>query len=209
MDTTLANSPNNGHTPAAGTSDLISLRDLHVALTRNSVSIEYTRLSDLLSQGDIAEMLRATRKGTRLQFPTDAVELLTAFIPAFRQAKMKVPQAPGFLRGFLKRENVEIVQVRDIRQITKESSAPPTHEERLELARAAAYAARPANEVILTAQEAAAYLRIAPGTFRRLNIPPWIRIGRSGRTRRWRLSDILAYLSDTSDPTDTSDGGGG
>jgi len=102
----------------AGSSDgdaleALSLRDLHAALEARDVAVSYKTLSEFTGTGDVGEQLHAGGGANRRTFPTAAVAVLAAFLPRYKEAKGRLPQAPEMLRAFLRSSSGELVNQKD------------------------------------------------------------------------------------------------
>lgn len=165
-------------------SETMTLKQLAEALDARSVGISYTSLSELVNAGDIAEQLGVTGGGNRRAFPREVADILTAFLPQFRQAKGKASQAPDMLRSFLTKPQSALVPI-SVPQIS-ETANPVALAEAQGRAHGLAM-----QERVMTAQEAADYLHISVRLLRR-TIKPYRRFGISSSGDRWRLSDLLS-----------------
>lgn len=163
----------------------LTLSELRERLQERDIEIGLSTLSELIKDGDIAEQLGAKRKGNKLLFPLEALDILAAFIPEFRANPKFTNQArPEALRSFLQkgagsiahagtelsefRGNAQTALLSDIRGILQQK--------RPDLA-----------DEVYTAQEAAAFLRCSVATLKR-RVPCSFRLGRSPR---WYKSDLL------------------
>ncbi len=169
--------------------EALTLRQIVEALGARGVEIGYTTLSEMVGTEDIAEQLGVSGGGNKKAFPPAAVEVLATFLPAYRSAKGKLPQAPGMLRAFLGRAmaggaSTSSTAITEFRRNSETVS--------IEMAEAQGRAqGLAAGERVLTAQEAAEYLRISKRLLRK-SVPPWKRFGSAPGGDRWLLSEIVS-----------------
>jgi hypothetical protein len=173
----------------------LTLKGLHEALKERNVSIGYSSLSELITEGDIAHQLGAGGGANRREFHRDVAPVFAEFIRSFRRAGGKTPQAPAMLRSFLKQQigsgGGELVPV------SEEGSAIAEMPKQAQPATLEAYAAQgraqglAMTERVLTAHECAAVLQLSVSLFRQ-TVKPWKRFGNSPRGDRWLLSQILS-----------------
>lgn len=80
----------------------LSLSELKRTLEQRGVTMSLTSLSEFVGTENIAELLGIGGKGNRLEIPPVVVDILAEFLPQYRAAKGRLPQAAGMLRSFLK-----------------------------------------------------------------------------------------------------------
>lgn len=80
----------------------LSLSELRKSLEQRGITMSLPSLSEFVKTGNIAELLGISGRGNRLEIPLVVVDLLAEFLPQYRQAKGRLPQAEGMLRSFLK-----------------------------------------------------------------------------------------------------------
>ena len=165
-------------------SETMTLKQLWEALDARGAGISYTSLSELINAGDIAEQLGVTGGGNRRAFHREVADILTAFLPQFRQVKGKASQVPDMLRAFLTKSKSALIPIA-VSQISQTAN-PVTLAEAQGRAHGLAM-----QERVLTAQESADYLYISVRLLRR-TIAPYRRFGNSPSGDRWRLSDLLS-----------------
>lgn len=97
------------NTAGSSEGDALSLRDLHAALEARGVAVSYKTLSEFTGTGDVGELLGAGGGANRRTFPTAAADVLAAFLPRYKEARGRLPQAPEMLRAFLRSSSGELV----------------------------------------------------------------------------------------------------
>lgn len=193
-------SENHETSPEAPTPALpMTLRDAANALRAQDVEIGYSTLSELLKTGDIAQQLGLGGAGNRREIHPDAVAVLAAFLPEFRAAGGKTPQAPAMLRGFLRQRAEGLVLagttdlvISETANMMSETAKPRFLES--DPAHLAAVQGRAQGlaqtERVLTAREAADVLHVSVRMLRK-TVKPFRRFGNSPAGDRWLLSDLL------------------
>lgn len=166
--------------PQEGNASL-SLKQLRETLELRGIGMSLSALSEFLKTEDIAELLQIGGGGNRLEIPPGVVEILSEFLPQYRAAKGRLPQAAGMLRSFLKqRTDGALVPVTEFRE---------TEELRLlaEIRDALQQRAIPPPDALLTAQEAREAHGLPLPVFRTLRV----KVG-----RRWyvKRSTVLRWL---------------
>lgn len=163
----------------------LTLKAVLDALKERGVEIGYSTLSELIATGDIAQQLGAGGDGSKREFHADVVEVLAAFLPAFKEWGGKRPQAPDFLRGFLRQRNpgetTALLMIGETAKVVDPVAVAEAQGRAQGLAQA---------ERVLTAKEAAEVLSISVPMLRK-TVPAWKRFGKSAQGDRWLLSDLL------------------
>ncbi len=191
----------------------LTLQQLQQELAGRGIFIGYSSLSEFIKTGDVADQLGAGGGGSRRAFHPDALEVLTHFLPEFRAAGGKVPQAPAMLRSFLKQRNsgdmvhndggaqeialpgdADLPAPRGLAAVLGSLAGLPAALRELggairemRQARAADPPAPPPQDRLLTADDAAGLLachRRAVGRYVKPVLPG-----------KWRLSDVLEYIA--------------
>ena len=171
----------------------LTLSGLRAALHERGVTIGLSTLSELIAIGDIADQLGAGGNPGKREFHPDVLEVLSAFLPAFTEAKrdqgLSNKSAPEFLRGFLNQRNHggaapsgSLVPL--FRETVKEAYPIAVAEAQ---GRAHGLAL---SERVLTAKEAADVLSISTIMLRK-TVPAWKRFGKDASGDRWLLSELL------------------
>lgn len=119
-------------------SDSLSLSQLRETLEKRGIAMSLSALSEFLKTEDIAALMEIGGKGNRLEIPPGVVEILSEFLPQYRAAKGRLPQAAGMLRSFLKqrtdggaiavtefRGSEEIRLLAEIAETLKQRTEPP------------------------------------------------------------------------------------
>lgn len=166
----------------------LSLRELSETLKLRGVDISYSALSEFVGTDDIGEQLHVGGKGNRKEFPSEAADVLAAFLPEYRTAGGRLPQAARLLRSFLSRRG----GASDGALVLAAHKESPSAVEIAEaLGRAQGEALRwTQDDQVFTAAEAADFLRCSVRQIRRF-VRPSFRIGGSAQGDRWRKSDLL------------------
>ena len=183
-------SQDNGLSPNAET---LTLRGLCDGLNARGVPIGYTALSELIASGDMAAQLGMAGTSGRREFPAAALDVLASFLPVYREAKGRAPQAPNMLRAFLgQSEGNQIVPSPTLSALSETPKPGPLSLGDLTALAEAEGRARGLAEAdaVLTAKDAAAFLGVSP-TLLRASIQPFRRFGKGPRGDRWRKSDLL------------------
>lgn len=183
----------------------LSLRDLHQALNDRGVKISYSALSELIGTGDITEqlMIEGGGNGRRIQPPV--VGILAEFLPRYRGAKGRLPQAPDMLRAFLVRGNPESNGSGALVHQAPAVPMPLPDLERLCVALERAertllssleahtrvLSALPAPEDALLSAEAVRALVPMSAAWLKVNVPSV----KCGRRRLWRRSEVLRFIA--------------
>jgi hypothetical protein len=172
----------------------MTLKELHAGLAERGVAISYSALSEFVGTDDIADQLQVTGSGSRREFLPDALDVLASFLPEYRQAKGRLPQAGGMLRSFLKQTNPDGGALVP----TSRQALAARFSETPELAALAGSVQQlvcalteklpPPDDSLLTADQAAQLLACSPATVRK-RVKPVLR-------GRWRRSDVLRYIQD-------------
>jgi hypothetical protein len=172
----------------------LSLSELRETLEARGVSLSLSALSELIRTGDIGELLHIGGKGNRKEFPPDAVDVLAAFWPRYKEANGRLPQAPAMLRGFLKQENSglialvpaasefsETLKLADGAALDRHTQALVRHAEALE--------ALPApDDRLLTLKEAHALYGVSLAALHTISF-------REGGRRKVKASAVRAYIA--------------
>lgn len=165
----------------------LSLSELRERLNERGLKIGVSTLSELISDGDIAEQLGAQRKGNKLLFPPDAVDVLAAFIPSFREnPNFKNAARPAALRNFLQGNSAPpestALTLSDIREKAGVGLEIVQAMQQIGLIPAP-------DDKLLTLEEARELYGVAPSTLRKLSV-------KDGGKRRVKRSAVLLYLRD-------------
>lgn len=175
-----------------------SLKELHVALEGRGVKVSYKTLSEIVNEGDVAELLQVGGSGSQREFPTWAADFLAHFLPKAQEGKFKKPQYPAMMRAALVNWNKNGPQGALLRvepdpqpsSLPMPASPPPA--DPLELAAAAGRAQGLAqDDAVMDAAAAAAFLGVSTAMLRK-SVPAYRRFGKGARGDRWRKSDLLA-----------------
>jgi hypothetical protein len=169
----------------------LTLSELRETLNRGGVKIGLSTLSEMITDGDVAEQLGAERRGNRLLFPPDAVTVLAAFIPHFREdAKVTNAGRPESLRAFLhtqgKGQNALVpaagTSLSDIRETADIGQQIVTAMQHVGLIPAP-------SDRLLTIKQAMSEYGISEGTLHKMSV-------KEGGKRKVKESKIRAYLRD-------------
>lgn len=171
----------------------ITLKQFHEALEAMGFEIGYSTLSAFVKTGDIAQQMGARKSQNRLEFPVSSVQMFAEFLPEFKAAKGKLPQAPDMFRSFLKHKNSHSIQLNgpqngvslDLMRIPEQPVPVMAIAEAQGRAQGLAQ-----SERVLTAKEAADLLHISVRMLRR-TAKPYRRFGNSIQGDRYLLSDLL------------------
>lgn len=101
----------------------LSLSDLRQTLEQRGVFMSLASLSEFVKSGNVAEQLGIGGKGNRLEIPPVVADILADFLPQYRAAKGRLPQAAGMLRSFLKQRTdgalLPVLEVRTSGELTR------------------------------------------------------------------------------------------
>ncbi len=169
----------------------LTVRELSESLKLRGVEMSYSSLSELLNTDDIAAQLHIEGGGNARRILPDVVDVLAAFLPHYRQAKARLPQAASMLRAFLSQGEVQANSETGALATVRQFSQALTVYDPLRLAREQGRAQGLAmTERVLTARQAADVLQLSVRQLRQ-TVKPYRRFGRSAAADRWRLSDLL------------------
>ena len=93
----------------------LTITELHERLDQRLTQqgeegISYQILSRLLNTGDIAEQLQIQGDRNARRVLPDVVDILAAFLPVYRRAQGRLPQAAEMLHGFLQQRGSTVPQ---------------------------------------------------------------------------------------------------
>jgi hypothetical protein len=170
---------------------LLTLSELRESLKLRGIDMGLSTLSEFIKTGDIAEQLRVGGKGNRLEFHPQTVDVLAAFLPQYRKAKGRLPQAAAILRAFLKQdESSALIPVSDFLESPKGATLTQYGDEGLRLLSEIVETLKkavPPDDALLTADQAAAILSCSARSVRR-RVLPVLR-------GRYRKSDVMRYIA--------------
>lgn len=169
----------------------LTVRELSEALKQRGVEISYSSLSELLNTDDIAEQLRIQGGGNARRILPDVVEVLAAFLPQYRSAKARLPQAASMLRAFLSLADGTNSETGTALAPVPQFAGTLVPVDPVRLAREQGRAQGLAmNERVLTAKQAAELLQISVRQLRQ-TVKPYRRFGKGATADRWLLSKLL------------------
>lgn len=179
--------------------EYLSASQVRTQLEQRGAAMAPATFSEFVNAEGVAAVLRA--KGTRGKwlFPADAVDTLVAFLPVYKDKKGRLPQAAGMLQAFTRTAPdsfSEFVKPEAVARQSDDSEFVKTERQRIRQEQRAMMAGMGAENRVMSAQEAADYLGVTVAALRR-HIPPYVKLGRTISSEKWRLSDLLRERPET------------
>lgn len=154
-------------------SDTITLKELHAALVSRGVVVARTQLAAVMHLDPVPELLSIKGNAARRQIPVGVVDLLATFIPEFQRKRIRWNMFPEALREWL------------------ELGGKPEAE--IDIAELAYWAGLAKHEEVLTADEAAVFLKTDTDQLR-AHFPVTYRIGSEPTGDRWLRSELVRRI---------------